>query len=74
MLLFSYSPDLNSDPYCEDGSLWSFNYFFYNKRENKMVFLTCCATRCPMGCVCGGVCAHSHLFTHQSHHLRMYTT
>ena len=42
---FSYNPDLDSDPYCEDGSLWSFNYFFYNKKENKMVFYTCCATR-----------------------------
>ena len=41
----SYNPDLDSDPYCEDGSLWSFNYFFFNKKENKMVFFTCCATR-----------------------------
>ncbi|NWT86109.1 MAF1 polymerase, partial [Lanius ludovicianus] len=28
----SYNPDLDSDPFGEDGSLWSFNYFFYNKR------------------------------------------
>ena len=41
----SYNPDLDSDPYCEDGSLWSFNYFFFNKKENKMVFFTCCASR-----------------------------
>lgn len=42
--IYSYNPDLDSDPYCEDGTLWSFNYFFYNKKENKMVFFTCCAT------------------------------
>jgi hypothetical protein len=42
--IYSYNPDLDSDPYCEDGSLWSFNYFFFNKKENKMVFFTCCAT------------------------------
>lgn len=30
--IYSYNPDLDSDPFGEDGSLWSFNYFFYNKR------------------------------------------
>ena len=52
----SYNPDLDSDPYCEDGSLWSCNYFFYNKKENKMVFFTCCATRCVCVCACVRVC------------------
>ena len=54
LCFLSYNPDLDSDPYCEDGTLWSFNYFFYNKKENKMVFFTCCATRCV--CVCVHVC------------------
>ncbi|XP_041379593.1 LOW QUALITY PROTEIN: repressor of RNA polymerase III transcription MAF1 homolog [Gigantopelta aegis] len=27
--IYSYNADLESDPYGEEGSLWSFNYFFY---------------------------------------------
>ncbi|KAG7177202.1 Repressor of RNA polymerase III transcription MAF1-like [Homarus americanus] len=30
-----------SDPYSEDGCLWSFNYFFYNSRLKRIVFFTC---------------------------------
>ncbi|MPC30324.1 Repressor of RNA polymerase III transcription MAF1 [Portunus trituberculatus] len=29
-----------SDPYSEDGCLWSFNYFFYNSRLKRIVFFT----------------------------------
>lgn len=39
--IYSYNPDLASDPFGEDGSLWSFNYFFYNKRLKRIVFFTC---------------------------------
>ncbi|XP_076357865.1 repressor of RNA polymerase III transcription Maf1 [Tachypleus tridentatus] len=39
--IYSYNPDLESDPYGEDGCLWSFNYFFYNKRLKRIVFFTC---------------------------------
>uniref|UniRef100_A0A673VT79 Repressor of RNA polymerase III transcription MAF1 n=1 Tax=Suricata suricatta TaxID=37032 RepID=A0A673VT79_SURSU len=39
--LSSYNPDLDSDPFGEDGSLWSFNYFFYNKRLKRIVFFSC---------------------------------
>ena len=42
--IYSYSPDLNSDPYSEDGSLWSFNYFFYNKKLKRVLFFTCRST------------------------------
>lgn len=31
----SYKPDLDSDPFGEEGSLLSFNYFFYNKHLNE---------------------------------------
>ena len=41
----SYNPDLDSDPYGEEGSLWSFNYFFYNKKMKRILFFTCRATR-----------------------------
>ncbi|KAH8019309.1 hypothetical protein HPB51_018821 [Rhipicephalus microplus] len=43
--IFSYNPDLASDPYGEDGCLWSFNYFFYNRRLKRIVFFTCRAVR-----------------------------
>jgi len=39
--VYSYNPDLNSDPFGEDGCLWSFNYFFYNKKLKRIVFLSC---------------------------------
>ncbi|XP_007906863.1 repressor of RNA polymerase III transcription MAF1 homolog [Callorhinchus milii] len=39
--IFSYNPDLDSDPYGEEGNLWSFNYFFYNQRLKRIVFFTC---------------------------------
>ena len=28
----SYKSDMESDPFGEKGSVWSFNYFFYNKK------------------------------------------
>lgn len=39
--IYSYQPDLNSDPYGEEGCLWSFNYFLYNKKMKRIVFFTC---------------------------------
>lgn len=39
--IYSYNPDLDSDPFGEDGCLWSFNYFFYNKRLKRIVFFPC---------------------------------
>ncbi|KAK3586743.1 hypothetical protein CHS0354_014774 [Potamilus streckersoni] len=42
--VFSYNPDLSSDPYGEEGSIWSFNFFFYNKKMKRIVFFTCRAT------------------------------
>ncbi|CAH2286309.1 repressor of RNA polymerase III transcription MAF1 homolog isoform X2 [Pelobates cultripes] len=43
--IYSYNPDLDSDPFGEDGSLWSFNYFFYNKKLKRIVFFTCRSIR-----------------------------
>lgn len=39
--IYSYKPDFASDPFGEDGCLWSFNYFFYNKKLKRIVFFTC---------------------------------
>lgn len=46
----SYNPDLDSDPFGEDGSLWSFNYFFYNKRLKRIVFFSCRSIRLASTC------------------------
>ncbi|XP_031564077.1 repressor of RNA polymerase III transcription MAF1 homolog [Actinia tenebrosa] len=42
--IYSYNPDLDSDPYGEEGILWSFNYFFYNKKMKRILFFTCKAS------------------------------
>ena len=41
----SYNPDLESDPFAEEGTLWSFNYFFYNKKLKRILFFSCHALR-----------------------------
>uniref|UniRef100_A0A2C9LEN2 Repressor of RNA polymerase III transcription MAF1 homolog n=1 Tax=Biomphalaria glabrata TaxID=6526 RepID=A0A2C9LEN2_BIOGL len=43
--IYSYNPDLSSDPFSEDGCIWSFNYFFYNVKLKRIVFFSCRATR-----------------------------
>lgn len=59
----SYNPDLDSDPFGEDGSLWSFNYFFYNKRLKRIVFFSCRSIRlAPFGLLSLSSCgAHTPL-------------
>lgn len=42
--IYSYSPDTDSDPFAEEGALWSFNYFFFNKKLRRIVFFACRAT------------------------------
>ncbi|XP_076470652.1 repressor of RNA polymerase III transcription MAF1 homolog [Babylonia areolata] len=42
--IYSYNPDLSSDPYGEEGCIWSFNYFFFNRKLKRIVFFTCRAT------------------------------
>lgn len=51
--IYSYNPDLGSDPFGEDGCLWTFNYFFYNKKLKRIVFFTCRAIN-PMYAVDSG--------------------
>lgn len=41
-LVFSYVPDTDDgDPFSVPGAVWSFNHFFFNKTEKKIVFFTC---------------------------------
>eukprot|EP00163_Fabomonas_tropica_P011662 TRINITY_DN2245_c0_g1_i2.p1 TRINITY_DN2245_c0_g1~~TRINITY_DN2245_c0_g1_i2.p1 ORF type:complete len:257 (+),score=44.46 TRINITY_DN2245_c0_g1_i2:315-1085(+) len=40
--IYSYVPDADGgDPFSEEGCIWSFNYFFYNRKLKKVVFFTC---------------------------------
>jgi len=47
--IYSYTPDMTSDPFAEDGCLWSFNYFFYNRKKKRVVLFTCRA-QSPFSC------------------------
>jgi len=38
--IYSFCPDSDTDPYAEQGNIWSFNYFFYNKKLRRVVFVT----------------------------------
>jgi len=38
--IYSFIPDPDSDPFASEGNIWSFNYFFYNKKLNRVVFFT----------------------------------
>ena len=40
--VFSYLLD-DDDPPAVAGNLWSLNYFFYNKKMNRILYLTCVA-------------------------------
>lgn len=52
MFVLSYNPDLDSDPFGEEGSLWSFNYFFYNKKLKRIVFFTFRSVRSAAAYTC----------------------
>ncbi|KAJ2620766.1 RNA polymerase III-inhibiting protein maf1 [Coemansia sp. RSA 1694] len=39
--VYSYMPAMESDPYEDEGPVWSFNYFFVNKSLKRIVFFTC---------------------------------
>ncbi|KAK7115206.1 repressor of RNA polymerase III transcription MAF1 homolog [Littorina saxatilis] len=42
--IYSYNPDLSSDPFGEEGCIWSFNYFFFNPKLKRIVFFHCRST------------------------------
>jgi hypothetical protein len=39
--VYSYNPDLESDPYGDEGCLWSFNFFLYNRIMKRILFFSC---------------------------------
>lgn len=54
--VYSYNPDRESDPFGEDGCLWSFNYFWYNKSLKRILFFRgrALSTAASYGDVCDG--------------------
>nr|AKF43412.1 transcription regulator [Geranium maderense] len=43
--IYSYNPDCDMDPFLEKGSIWSFNFFFYNRKLKSVVsFRFCCVS------------------------------
>ncbi|GAB2254656.1 hypothetical protein Droror1_Dr00022465 [Drosera rotundifolia] len=40
--IYSFGPDLDDDPLLERGAIWSFNFFFYNKKLKRVVSFRCC--------------------------------
>ncbi|KAF9087695.1 RNA polymerase III-inhibiting protein maf1 [Mortierella sp. GBA35] len=40
--VYSFNPDTDSDPNDEEGggTLWSFNYFFYNRKLKRIIYFT----------------------------------
>ena len=39
--VYSYQSDHEADPFSERGSVWSFNYFFYNKKQKRILYFSC---------------------------------
>lgn len=39
--IYSYSPDADMDPLSAEGKIWAFNYFFYNKKLKRMLYVSC---------------------------------
>lgn len=39
--IYSYKPELEGDPLSEGGTIWSFSYFFYNRKLRRMVCFSC---------------------------------
>jgi len=43
--VFSYLPDLDEENPFNEGTLWSFNYFFFNKELKRICYFNCNAKR-----------------------------
>mmetsp|Transcript_3951 Transcript_3951/g.7977 ORF Transcript_3951/g.7977 Transcript_3951/m.7977 type:complete len:273 (+) Transcript_3951:46-864(+) len=43
--VYTYVPEVQGDPFSDDGVLWSFNYFFCSRKEKKILYFTCITRR-----------------------------
>mmetsp|Transcript_7617 Transcript_7617/g.21675 ORF Transcript_7617/g.21675 Transcript_7617/m.21675 type:complete len:231 (-) Transcript_7617:92-784(-) len=39
--VYTYNSDHETDPFGEKGNVWSFNYFFYNKKLKRILYFSC---------------------------------
>lgn len=39
--IYSYKSDGEDDPFGEAGNIWSFNYFLYNRKQKRVLYLSC---------------------------------
>jgi len=39
--VYSYKAVAEGDPFCDDTNLWSFNYFFYNRKLKRILYFSC---------------------------------
>lgn len=40
--IYSYNPYCDADPFLQRGAIWSFNFFFYNRKLKRVVSLRFC--------------------------------
>ncbi len=43
--IFSYQSDLEDDDPFNDGALWCFNYFIFNRQKGWIIYFTCASTK-----------------------------
>ncbi|KAG9451311.1 hypothetical protein H6P81_011276 [Aristolochia fimbriata] len=41
--IYSFNPDTEEDPFVEKGAIWSFHFFFYNRKLKRVVSFRCCS-------------------------------
>ena len=39
--VYTYKAVAEGDPFCDEGNLWSFNYFFYNRKLKRILYFSC---------------------------------
>ncbi|KAF5186114.1 Repressor of rna polymerase iii transcription maf1-like protein [Thalictrum thalictroides] len=39
--IYSFNPDSDGDPFMEQGAIWSFSFFFYNRKLKRVVSFRC---------------------------------
>jgi len=39
--IYSYRPEGEMDPLSTEGKIWAFNYFFYNKKFKRILYVSC---------------------------------
>ncbi|XP_024514922.1 repressor of RNA polymerase III transcription MAF1 homolog [Selaginella moellendorffii] len=39
--IYSFSPEFQVGPFNDGGMIWSFNYFFYNKKLKRVLYFSC---------------------------------